>query len=141
MIEFKAPYPNDDLPLEPYYKIPSRHVPQVLCQLAYLDAEELWLICCTTKTVTVIVVYYSEPLWSEIVSVADELYSEERKSISTHLHPMIQKIKEEVKKFIETHCTFILEVPTTFGSYASFTTSELGSLYYVSPLVDVGKPK
>ena len=57
MVEFKAPYPNDDLPLEPYYKIPARHVPQVLCQLACFDAEELWLICCTTKTVTVIVVY------------------------------------------------------------------------------------
>ena len=62
MIEFKAPYPNDDLPLEPYYKIPARHVPQLLCQLACFDAEELWLICCTTKTVTIIVVYYSEPL-------------------------------------------------------------------------------
>ena len=32
-------------------------------------------------------------------------------------------------------------MPTIFGSYASFTTSELGSPYYVSPLVEVGKPK
>ena len=35
----------------------------------------------------------------------------------------------------------MIEVPVMFGTYASFTKSDLGSPYYVSPLVQLGKPK
>ena len=49
MVEVKSPFPQEHLPEEPYYDVPVRHVPQLLCEMFYFSADELFLICVMTQ--------------------------------------------------------------------------------------------
>ena len=63
MVEMKSPFPQEHLPEEPYYDIPVRHVPQLLCEMFYFSADELLLICVTHRSITVIIVYFDQCLF------------------------------------------------------------------------------
>ena len=45
MVELKSPCPQEHLPDKPYYEVPTRHVPQLLCQMYFFKSDELWIIC------------------------------------------------------------------------------------------------
>ena len=66
MVECKSPFPHDDLPEEPYYEVPVCHVPQLLADMALFKALELWLLCCTLTSVTLIIVSFDAQLWKKI---------------------------------------------------------------------------
>ena len=56
-VEAKSPIPPDDITEEPYYKIPTRHVPQVLSEMAVCD---VWLVCLTRKKTLVTISFNGE---------------------------------------------------------------------------------
>ena len=103
-VEVKCPYPNNAIPEEPYYMVPKRHVPQLLAEMAALKVDELWLICYTRKSVSLIIVCHNEMLWNKILNIADDLYGPEKPNAPTRLHPVISQVKMEISEFIVTLC-------------------------------------
>ena len=39
MVEVKSPFPQEHLPEEPYYEVPTQHVPQLLCQMYFFKSD------------------------------------------------------------------------------------------------------
>ena len=66
MVECKAPFPREDLHEEPYYEVPVCHVPQLLCEMPIVNALQLWLICCTHTSVTLILVSFAKKIVEEV---------------------------------------------------------------------------
>lgn len=58
VVECKCPYPSDDLPQDIYYKLPSRHVPQCLAEMAATKTTELWMVCFTETSTTLCTVSF-----------------------------------------------------------------------------------
>ena len=132
-VEVKCPFPNQDIPEEPYYKIPARHVPQVLAEMAVSKVEELWLICLTRKSVTLVAVTFDGQLWKHIFDIAVDLYDPENPKVPTRLHALLPLVKKKIKQFIDDNSTFAMEVPPFTGSYGPLAKSSLGSPYSISP--------
>ena len=133
VMECKAPFPREDIPHEPYYEALLHHVPQLLCEMAIFNALELWLICCTCTSVTLIIVSFDNELWLRLLSVTINIYHCNKKTIPTRLHPSIKSLKHDIKYFVSIHCRFVLEVSTLSGHIGTPTVSSLGSPYAVSP--------
>ena len=66
VVEAKCIFPSDEMPEFPNYEVPIYHIPQLLCKLVAYKANELWLISFTLYSVTLIVVYFDEVLWSNV---------------------------------------------------------------------------
>ena len=115
MVEFKSPFPQEHLPEGPYYEVPARHVPQLLCEMFFFSADEIWLICVTQKSVSVIIVYFHELLFDKLLQIVNDLYGKKKLTLPTCMHHAIQYIKDDIKQFTKTHCHFVLEVPTFTG--------------------------
>ena len=144
MVEFKSPFPQEHLPEEPYYKVPARHIPQLLCDMFYFSSDEIWLICVTRKSVTVIIIYFDEDLFNKLLHITDDLYGKEKLTVPTRLHHDICHIKDDIKQFTKTHCHFVLEVPTFTGELGIIPHCTYESPYSVPPVlheteVDLGK--
>ena len=140
MVEFKSPFPCDDLPEEPYYKVPVHHVLQLLAEMALFKALKLWLLCCTFTSVTLIIVSFDAQLWNKLLLVGTDLYAGNKKAIPTRLHPSVQSLKEELKTFVETHCRLVIKVPRFSGVIGQQMVSSLGSPYAVCPNVHLTSP-
>ena len=132
-VEVKCPYPNNAILEEPYYMVPKRHVPQLLAEMAALKVDELWLICYTRKSVSLIIVCHNEMLWNKILNIADDLYGPEKPNAPTRLHPVISQVKMEISEFIKSCCVFAMEVPPLTGNQGTLHKSELGSPYCIAP--------
>ena len=132
-MEVKCLFLNQDTPDEPYYKIPARHVPQVLAEMAVSEFEELWLICLTRKSVTLVAVTINGQLWKHIFDIAVDLYDPENPKVFTRLHALFPLVKKKIKQFIDDNLTFAMEVPPFTGSYGPLAKSSLGSPYSISP--------
>ena len=84
-----------------------RHVPQLLCEMFYFSADELFLICVTHKSVTVIIVYFDQSLSDKLLHLSNDLYGKEKLTVPTWLHHELHQIKQEIKQFTKTQsfCT------------------------------------
>ena len=107
-VEMKSPFPNPNIPEEPYYKIPTWHVPQCLSEIAACEAEELWLIFITQKSVTLIIPSFSSEVWHIIYDIADDLYGPKMPKVQTCLHILIPQLKKKIKDFVENNSTFAM---------------------------------
>ena len=94
-VEVKCLFPNQDIPEEPYYKIPARHVPQVLAEMAVSEVEELWLICLTRKKCHTSRVAFDGQLWKHIFDIAVDLYDPENPKVPTRLHALLALVKKK----------------------------------------------
>ena len=87
-------------------------------ELVIYKADELWLISFTLYSVTLIVVYFDEVLWSKLLNLAEEKYGQNNIPVPNRLHLQSKLLKQDLMKFTETHCKFILEVPSLGGELA-----------------------
>ena len=92
LVEFKSPVPQENVAETIFYEVPSRYMPQVQCELKAYVCEELWLICLTSVSATVIVVYFDENLWDNIWTLSVDLYGPEKPKIPTHIHPTTKQL-------------------------------------------------
>ena len=105
----------------------------VKCSTFHVD--ELFLICVTHKSVTVIIVYFDQSLFDKLLHISDDLYGKDKLTVPTQLHHEIHQIKHEIKQFTKTHCHFVLEVPTFNGEIGIIPPSTYPSPYSVPPLL------
>ena len=124
LVETKSPVPQENIAETIFYDVPARYVPQVQSQLKAYLCDELWFVCSTAVSATVIVVYFDEQLWDQIWSVVVDLYWPETPKIPTHLHPLIKELRFDISKSKERHTSFLCEVPTITGEYGSVTIPE-----------------
>ena len=132
-VEIKSPFPQRHVPQQPYYKMPQHHVPQCTAEMVALESKELWLVCCTHNSVSLIISNYEAHIWNTMMLITDDLYSPLKPPIPTRLHNLVKPLRECIKKFVMTHCRFVLEVPRLCGTYGEMKVSEYGSPYTVAP--------
>ena len=94
-------------------------MPQVQAQLKAYMCNELWLLCSTATSATVILVYFDEKLWDSIWNIVIELFSPEKPKLLTKLHPDIKTIHSEINETKKTHTCFLCKVPTVTGEYGT----------------------
>ena len=98
LVEFKSPVPQENIAETNFYEVPSRYMPQVQSQLKAYICEELWFVCLTAISATVIVVYFDEVLWDLLWPVVLELYEPERPKIPTRLHPSLKQLRLQISE-------------------------------------------
>ena len=108
--------------------------------MALFNALELWLLCCTHTSVTLIIIYFDDVLWNKLLAVAKDIYGSNRKAIPTKLHPSIKSIREDIRLFTKSHCKFVLELPRFSGEIGPYTVSSLGSPYSICLNVHISTP-
>ena len=57
------------------------------------------------------------------------------KWLPNKLHADLKSLKEDIKKFITTHCNFVLEVPTFTGDTGHIKPTDILSPYSTAPLL------
>ena len=65
LIEIKSSVPQENIAETIFYDVLNCYVPQVQSQLKAYGCEELWLICSTAISATVICVYFDNNLWKK----------------------------------------------------------------------------
>ena len=104
------------------------------------SCTELWLLCGTAESVTVMRCYADTMLTSEILDTADDLYGSEKPSVPTRLDPKVPLLKKRICEYITTHTSFFCEAPTLRGEFGSLTVSDVcQSAYAVTPNVQVSE--
>ena len=121
LVEIKSPVPQENVAETIFYQVPSRYMPQVHAQLKAYMCKELWLLCSTATSATVILVYFNEKLWVSIWNIVIELFSPEKPKLPTKLHPEIKTVCSEINESKKTHTLFLCEVPTVTGEYGTVT--------------------
>ena len=124
LVEIKSPVPQENVTETLFYEIPSRYMPQTQAELRAYKCSELWLVCSTAMSATVIVVYYDQDLWNKFWSLVIELYEPEKPTIPTKLHKSLPDIRRSISSSKKTHTHFMCEVPTITGEYGNLTISK-----------------
>ena len=140
IVENKCPFPNDNVPHEPYYVMPTRHAPQCLAEMAAYSAKELWLVCFTMQAISIVFVPFDQYLWDCILKVTEDLYGGDKIISPTKLHPIIPDLRKELSAFAAQQTKFMLEVPSFWGEVGPLVTSSFLSPYYVVPPVTEESP-
>ena len=97
------------------------------------NSEELWLLCCTSQSITLNSVHLQENIWKTMLKIADDLYHSERPPIPMKLHPLVKNLKSSISSYRKTHCNFVVEVPRLQGFEGTLQVSEFNSPYAISP--------
>ena len=121
LVEMKSPVPQENIAETIFYEVPSRYMPQTQSQLKAYNCSELWLVCSTAVSVSLIVIYFDPELWSKLWQTAVDLYEAEKPNIPTKLHKSIPAIRQLISKSKNTHTKFLCEVPTITGEYGNLT--------------------
>ena len=129
IVEAKCRFPDDKFLTQPFYVIPKRYVPQTLAEMAAHNADELWLITYTEKSLTLCIIKFDADLWAKMLSLAEELFGKANVAVPTKLHALSKVLREEVKAFINTKCTFVCEVPSFRGEEGNLIPGEHVSPY------------
>lgn len=138
-VEIKSPFPNDNIPLEPYYITPKRHVPQCLAEMNGYDCKELWLISVTKIAVSLIKMYYDEILWNRIFNIIDDLFGHPKITIPSRLHHDVRGVRIAIEKYIQTHCQFVAEVPMLDAVVGIPMEPGCDTEYYATPILEVNE--
>lgn len=115
ILELKCPYPSDKFPHHPWYKVPTRIVPQLLAEMAVFGADELWLVSWTPISTTLFFVYFDRELWQKMWDLAVDFYGTDKNPLPSKRHPMSKELEGDVKQFVSTHTRFVVEVPSLTG--------------------------
>ncbi|MCG8623731.1 MAG: YqaJ viral recombinase family protein, partial [Proteobacteria bacterium] len=121
LIEMKSPVPQENIAETIFYEVPARYVPQVQAQMKAYNCNELWLLCSTAISCSVIAVRFDEELWNNIWSVVIDLYEEDRPNVPTRLHPCVKDLKLKISESKKRYTKFMCEVPTVTGEYGDIT--------------------
>ena len=131
LVEFKSPVPQENIVETIFYEVPPRYMSQMK---AYV-CDEVWLVCSTAISATVIIVHFDENLWSDIWSLLLHLYGPEKPKIPTRLHPATKELRLKISLSKKMHSSFLCEVPTVTGEYGSVTIAEnFNSPYAPAPV-------
>ena len=60
VIEIKSPTPQENVAETLFYEVPNRYFPQLQSELKAYNCTELWLLCSTAISATVIVVLFDK---------------------------------------------------------------------------------
>ena len=141
LLEIKSPFPSDDVPESVYYKVPARHVPQLLAEMKAYNCFELWLVCSIKRSCSVIVVTFNHELWSSLWKLVVELYADEKPKIPTRLHPQLQDIKLMISQYTRTSCRLLCKVPTVTGDYGEvYVDTNFSSPFSPNNLCEIIEP-
>ena len=100
---------------------------------AYL-CDELWLVCSTAISASVIVVYKDEELWNNIWERAKQLYDLTKPCLPTRLDPQVKALKLQIAQSIKSFSRLMCEVPTVTGEYGLLTvTPDFSSPFCPAP--------
>ena len=135
LVEFKLPVPQKNIAETIFYEVPTRYMPQLQSQMKAYVCDEVWLVCSTVISATVIIVHFDENLWSDLWSLLLELYGPEKPKIPTCIHPATKELWLKISLSKKTHSSFLCEVPTVTGEYGSVTIVEnFNSPYAPAPV-------
>ncbi|MCG8621297.1 MAG: hypothetical protein MJE68_04735, partial [Proteobacteria bacterium] len=139
-LEFKSPYATKENPHVTVYEPSPRHVPQLLLEMKAWKCNELWLLCGTLESVTLMHCYEDVSLTNELLDTADALYGSEKPNVPTRLHPNVPILKNKIREYIKTHTSFLCEAPTVKGKFGKLTVSDvIVSAYAVTPNLDLNE--
>ena len=128
-LEAKCVYPDTSKPIEPMYSIYPRYVPQTLAEMATYKAKLLWLVSFAMRSVVLLQIRFDEKLWIKMCSMCKDLHGGEKPKVPVKLHSDTKALKSEISTFVTTHCTFICEIPATFGVETVLRESSILSPY------------
>ena len=128
-LEAKCVYPDTSKPIEPMYSIYPRYVPQTLAEMAAYKAKLLWLVSFALRSVVLLQIRFDEKLWIKMCSMCKDLHGGEKPKVPVKLHPDTKALKSAISTFMTTHCTFICEIPATFGVKTALRESSILSPY------------
>ena len=135
LVEFKLPVPQENIAETIFYEVPPRYMPQLQSQMKAYVCDEVWLVCSTAISATVLIVHFDENLWSDIWSLFLELYGPEEPKIPTHIHAATEELWLKISLSKKMHSSFLCEVPTVTGEYGSVTIAEnFNSPYAPAPV-------
>ena len=83
VIEIKSPTPQENVAETLFYEVPNRYFPQLQSELKAYNCTELWLLCSTTISSTVIIVLFDEHIWNRIADLTCALYEPDNPNILT----------------------------------------------------------
>ena len=109
-IEIKCPYPDKTFTTPIHYKLPTYYVPQVLCEMAALNAEQLLFVSYSEQSTSVLKVEFDPELMNKLLSLASELYPKVNASYPGKLHPDVKDLRKELKTFAEEKVSKFCEV-------------------------------
>ena len=69
LVEFKSSVPQENIAETIFYEVPPRYMPQLQSQMKAYVCDEVWLVCSTVISATVIIVHFDENLLSDIWSL------------------------------------------------------------------------
>ena len=93
VVEIKSPFPQENIAETLFYEIPNRYIPQIQAETRAYNCTELWLICSTTISATVISAQFDQKIWTTLWNLTCELYDKQKPNIPTKLHPAIKELK------------------------------------------------
>ena len=138
-IEIKTFYPDPSKPLQPHYTPPVRYVPQCLAEMAAYKSNSLWLISYTLNSTAVHTLHFDQILWDKMMSIAYDLRGGEKPKVPVKLHSETKNLKDMIKKYTYSHCTFLYEIPSFRGIETFLRESEILSAHSFCDVHTPGK--
>ena len=135
-VEAKCLYPSEDFPKFPLYRMPTRHIPQTLCEMAVNNVNELWLLSFTLYGMSIIIVYFDPNLWAKLMDLAEGKYGGDKVSVPNKLNHTPKSLKVDLINFVDTHTRCIGEFPSLCGELVISLPNEYFSLYATIPNLD-----
>ena len=133
-VEIKSPTPHENVAETIFYDVPNRYVPQILSEMKAYGCEELWLVCSTAISASVISYQFDNDLWMSFWNLAWKLYSAESPNIPTKLDESIKQLKLDISSSKQRCSKLLCEVPTVTGEYGNITVDlNLSSPYSPAP--------
>ena len=134
VVEIKSPVPQENVAETIYYDVPARYMPQIQAEMTAYLCDELWLVCSTAISASVIVVYKDEELWNNIWERVKQLYDLTKPNIPTRLDPQVKALKLQIVQSIKSSSRLMCEVPTVTGEYGPLTvTPDFSSPFCPAP--------
>ena len=121
VIEIKSPTPQDNVAETLFYKVRNRYFPQLQSELKSYNCTELWLLCSTAISATVIIVLFDEHIWNRIWDLTCALCEPNNPNIPTRLHADVKQLKIDISAWKQQCSRFLCEVPTVTGEYGNIT--------------------
>ena len=137
-IEAKTVFPDLSKPLEPHYRVPARYVPQCLAQMAVYKSKNHWLLSYTQTSCTLLHLRFHSFLWEKMMETVYDLHGGDKPRVPAKLHPQTSNLREMIKQYTHTHCTFVCEIPSFRGIEGVLKEGEIISPYSVC---DVRSPQ
>ena len=109
-IEIKCPFPDKTFTTPIHYKLPTYYVPQVLCEMAVLKADQLLFVSYSEQSTSVLKVEFDSELMNRLLNLASELYPRKNASYPRKLHPDVKQLRKELKTFVENRVSKVCEV-------------------------------